>query len=76
MNKSAASADYLDSVKFQAVIESAVSAASRKPKSREGSSRGAQDGGSDHGLKRLAALPDCVLHSCYRSSTTLFREDS
>ena len=39
-NKSAASAASLDYVKFQAVINSAGSAASRKPKSREGSSRG------------------------------------
>ena len=44
MNKSAASAASLDSVKFQAVIKSAASAASRKPKSR-GSSRGVQDDG-------------------------------
>ena len=45
MNKSAASAASLDYVKFQAVIKSAASAASRKPKSREGSSRGVQDDG-------------------------------
>ena len=38
-------------VKFQAVIESAASAASRKPKSREGSSRGVQDGGSAGGQR-------------------------
>ena len=31
---------------FQAVIKSAACAASRKPKSREGSSRRVQDGGS------------------------------
>ena len=37
MNKSAASAASPDYVKFQAVIKSAASAASRKPKSREGS---------------------------------------
>ena len=40
-NKSAASAASLDSVKFQAMIKSAASAASPKAKSREGSSRGA-----------------------------------
>ena len=40
-NKSAASAASLDSVKFQAVIKSAASAASPEAKSREGSSRGA-----------------------------------
>ena len=39
MNKSAASAASLDSVKFQAVIKSAASAASPKAKSRKGSSR-------------------------------------
>ena len=44
MNQSAASAASLDSVKFQAVIKSAASAASRKPKSREGSSRGVPRG--------------------------------
>ena len=49
MNQSAASAASLDYVKFQAVIKSAASAASRKPKSREGSSRGVQDGGSAGG---------------------------
>ena len=38
-NKSAASAASRDYVKFQAMIKSAASAASRKPKSREGSSR-------------------------------------
>ena len=41
MNQSAASAASPDSVKFQAVIKSAASAASPKAKSREGSSRGA-----------------------------------
>ena len=41
VNKLAASAVSLDYVKFQAVIKSAASAASRKPKSREGGSRGA-----------------------------------
>ena len=46
VNKSAASAASPDSVKFQQVIKSAASAASRKPKSREGSSRGVQDSGS------------------------------
>ena len=44
-NKSAASAASLDSVKFQAVIKSAASAASPKAKSREGSSREVQDDG-------------------------------
>ena len=39
VNKSAASAASPDYVKFQAVIKSAASAASREPKSREGSSR-------------------------------------
>ena len=34
---------------FQAVIKSAASAASRKPKSREGSPRGVQDSGSAGG---------------------------
>ena len=38
-NKSAASAASPASLEFQAVIKSAASAASRKPKSREGSSR-------------------------------------
>ena len=51
VNKSAPSAASPDSVKFQAVIESAASAASRKPKSREGSSRGVQDGGSAGGRR-------------------------
>ena len=51
MNQSAASAASLDSVKFQAVIKSAASAASRKPKSREGSSRGVQDGASAAGRR-------------------------
>ena len=41
MNKSAASAASPDSVKFQAVIKSAASAASRKPKSKGPRSRGA-----------------------------------
>ena len=36
---------------FQAVIKSAASAASRKAKSLEGSSRGAQDGGSAGGRR-------------------------
>ena len=44
VNQSAASAASPDSVKFQAVIKSAASAASRKPKSREGSSRGVPRG--------------------------------
>ena len=39
-NKSDASAASPDYVKFQAVIKSAAGAASRKPKSREGNSRG------------------------------------
>ena len=43
-NESAASAASLDYVKFQAVIKSAASAASRKPKSREGSSKGVPRG--------------------------------
>ena len=51
VNKSAASAASLDYVKFPAVIKSAASAASRKPKSREGSSRGVQDGGSAGGRR-------------------------
>ena len=40
---------------FQAVIKSAASAASRKPKSREGSSRGAPDGGSAGGRRPRGA---------------------
>ena len=36
---------------FQAVIKLAAGAASRKPKSREGSSRGVQDGGSAGGRR-------------------------
>ena len=36
---------------FQAVIKSAASAASRKPKSRKGSSRGVQAGGSAGGRR-------------------------
>ena len=51
VNKPAASAASLDYVKFKAVIKSAASAASRKPKSREGSSRGVQDGGSAGGRR-------------------------
>ena len=50
-NKSAASAASPDFVKFQAVIKSAASAASRKPKSREGSSRGVQDDASAGGRR-------------------------
>ena len=46
VNQLAASAASPDYVRFQAVIKSAASAASREPKSREGSSRGVQDGGS------------------------------
>ena len=49
LNKSAASAASPDSVNFQAVIKAAAGAAARKPKSREGSSRGVQDGGSAGG---------------------------
>ena len=55
MDKSAASAASLDYVKFEAVIKSAASAASREPKSREGSSRGAQDGGSAGGQRPRGA---------------------
>ena len=53
VNQSAASAASPDYVKFQAVIRPAASAATRKPKSREGSSRGVQDGSSAGG--RLTA---------------------
>ena len=35
-----------ENTNFQAMIKLAARAASRKPKSREGSSRGVQDGGS------------------------------
>ena len=38
-------------VRFQAAIKSAASAAFRKPKSREGRSRGVQDGGSAGGRR-------------------------
>ena len=48
-SKSAASAGSPDSVNFQAVIKSAASATSRKPKSRGPSSRGALDSGSAGG---------------------------
>ena len=41
----------LDYVKCQAVIKAAASTASRKPKSREGSARGVQDGGSAGGRR-------------------------
>ena len=41
---------------FQAVIKSASSAASRKPKSREGSSRGVQNGGSAGGRRPRGTL--------------------
>ena len=54
-NTSAASAACPDYVKFQAVIKSAASAASRKPKSSEGSSRGAPDGGSAGGRRPWGA---------------------
>ena len=50
VKQSAASAASPDSVKFQAVIKSAASAASRKPKSRK-DSRGVQDGGSAGGRR-------------------------
>ena len=55
MNRPAASAASLGYVKFQAVIKSAAGAASRKPKSREGSSRGAPDGGSAGGRQPRGA---------------------
>ena len=51
VNQSAASAASPDYVKLQAVIKSAASTASRKPKSKEGSSRGVQDGGSAGGRR-------------------------
>ena len=51
MNQSAATAASPDSLNFQAVIKSAGSAASRRPKSREGISRGVQDGGSAGGRR-------------------------
>ena len=49
VHQSAASAVSPDYVKFQAVLKLAASAASRKPKSREASSRGVRDGGSAGG---------------------------
>ena len=55
VNQSAASAASPDSVKFQAVIKAAASAASRKPKSREGSSRGVP-----HGRRLSAEPPSCT----------------
>ena len=55
MNKSAASAASLDYVKFQAVIKSVASAASRKPKSREESSWGAP-----RGRRPPAEPPSCT----------------
>ena len=55
--KPAASAASPDSIKFQAVIKLAASAASRKPKSREGSSRGVQDDGSQRTHKGLTEDP-------------------
>ena len=58
VNKSAASVVSLDYVEFQAVIKSAASAASRKPKSREGSSRGVQDGGSAGGQRPRGTPPE------------------
>ena len=58
VNKSAASAASPDSVKFQAMIKSAASAASSKPKSREGSSRGVQDGGSAGGRRPRGTPPE------------------
>ena len=42
----------MDSVQFPATIKSAASAASMKPKSREGSSKEAPDGGSAGGRGR------------------------
>ena len=51
VNQSAASAASPDSVEFQAVIKSAATAAPRKPRSREGRSRGVQDGGSAGGRR-------------------------
>ena len=55
-NESAASAAFPNYVKFQAMIKSAASAASRKPKSREGSSRGVPRG-------RRPPAEAVVLHS-------------
>ena len=55
MNKSAASAASLDYVKFQSVIKLAARAASRKPKSRAGSSRGVPDGSSAGGRRPRGA---------------------
>ena len=55
VNKAAASAASGDYVKSQAVIKSAASAASRKPKSREGSSRGVPRGGHPP-----AEVPSCT----------------
>ena len=56
-NKSAASAASPDFVRFQAVIKSAASAASRKPKSREGSSREVQDDGFGWQATALGHFP-------------------
>ena len=56
MSKSAASPASLNPVKFQAVIKSAASAASKKPKSSLGSSRGVQDG-SSAGARRPRGTP-------------------
>ena len=53
--KSAASAASKDSIKFQAVIKSAASTTSRKPKSREGSSRGVP-----RGRRPPAEPPSCT----------------
>ena len=55
MNKSAASAASPDYVKFQAVIKSAASAASRNPKSREGGSSGVP-----RGRRPPAEPPSCT----------------
>ena len=55
VNESAASAASLDYVEFQAVIKSAASAASRKRKSREGSSRGVP-----RGRRPPAEPPSCT----------------
>ena len=50
--KAAKNAHFID-FEFQAVIKSAASAASRKPKSKEGSSTGVQDGCSAGGRRPL-----------------------
>ena len=60
MNKSAASAASLDYVKFQAVIKSAASAASRKTKNQGPRSRGAQ---ATFGRSKLLEV-DHILTTC------------